>query len=135
LSCLRQTQRSKTIVDQDGRPDDEEKCNNSRKNSVEIKKCVSILAAASSKKNADSPHYHSSLVVVFFAIWNTSVPSLPVKAFIGFGSKNGWSIRIDNDLRLWTWGRYKKLMKVYDGQPLWTEEDTRVFQQQQQQQQ
>jgi hypothetical protein len=27
------------------------------------------------------------------------------------------------------------LMKVYDGQPLWTEEDTRVFQQQQQQQQ
>ena len=48
---------------------------------------------------------------------------------------NGWSIRIDNDLRLWTWGRHKKLMKVYDGQPLWTDEDTREFQQQQQQQQ
>jgi hypothetical protein len=42
----------------------------------------------------------------------------------------GWSIRIDSDLLLWTWGRFKKWMKVYDGQPLWTDAETREIQEQ-----
>jgi hypothetical protein len=33
---------------------------------------------------------------------------------------HGWSVRIDDSLRLWTWDGYHKWRKVYDGKPLWS---------------